>query len=361
MVRRILVVEDERKLAELVKAFLTERGFAVLLAHDGEKGVEVALREKPAVVLSDVLLPKLNGWDLCRRIKAEPSLAGTKVILMTAVYTKARYRADAVEAGADDFVAKPLDLEDLAIRLGGLCDPGRPAAAKAVPAAAADEANSVSSAASSNQTVPVPRPVERPAPSHARVEQQPEERPAAPPPKAPPERVPSPTVPPAEPVAVVPRPQPLTPTGEPAAPRRQKPSVNVEEVLAELAPKPRVAPATRVPQPQVAAKESDFDLHMAALRRRFAAGLPATMSKIEQAWVAAAGGCERGPWEEIAHLAHDLAGSAGSFGLPAVGDAARELEESVRTHLASGVPIGGKARAAIKQYVERLGALIHLL
>lgn len=343
MVRRILVVEDERKLAELVRAFLADRGYAVLVAHDGEKGVDMALRERPAVVLSDVLLPKLNGWDLCRRIKAEPSLAATKVILMTAVYTKARYRTDAIEAGADDFVPKPLDLEDLAVRIGRLFHLDRP------PAAPSRAAPPVEQAAAPLSPSAPPAVTEGVSPA---LERQPVAAPE------------SPFTVPAFPAAAPPAADASAPqvrSTEPAAPRRQKPALDVDEALAGLAPRPRPAPREKPPEQPTAGNGNDFDVHLAALRRRFAAGLPATLSRIERAWVAAAGGCERGPWEELAHLAHDLAGSAGSFGLPAVGDAARELEESVRTHLASGVPLSGKARAVLKQYVERLGALIHLL
>lgn len=369
MVRRILVVEDERRLAELVKAFLADKGYAVLVAYDGEKGVETALREKPAVVLSDVLLPKLNGWDLCRRIKAEPALAATRVILMTAVYTKARYRTDAAEAGADDFVPKPLDLDDLAVRIGRLFHLDRPPAVASRPAAPIEDVRvPLAPPAPKVETkAPVPRAAEAPAPvppavvdadSRAR-------RSAAPPESAargqsPPPAVPAaPAPPPREPVAPTPMPHVSLP--KPSAPRRQEPHLDVDATLAGLAPKPRAVPRETPSAKPEAGNGSDFDLHLAAMRRRFAAGLPATLARIERTWVAAAGGCEQGPWEELAHVAHDLAGSAGSFGLPAVGDAARELEESVRTHLASGVPIGGKARASIKQYVERLGALIHLL
>lgn len=372
MVRRILVVEDERRLAELVKAFLADKGYAVLVAFDGEKGVETALREKPAVVLSDVLLPKLNGWDLCRRIKAEPALAATRVILMTAVYTKARYRTDATEAGADDFVPKPLDLEDLAVRIGRLFHLDRPPAAATKPAPPVEEPGpavtppapkvdaGAGSARAAQPRVAVPPaaaesdPRTRRTAATASIE------------ASPPAAVPIPPAPSAPPAPQPrrqeePTPMPQVRLPEAPAPRRQQPALDVEATLAGLAPRPRAVPRQAPPEPQASGNGSDFDLHLAAMRRRFAAGLPATLSRIERTWVAAAGGCEQGPWEELAHVAHDLAGSAGSFGLPAVGDAARELEEAVRTHLASGVPIGGKARAAMKQYVERLGALIHLL
>lgn len=371
MVRRILVVEDERRLAELVKAFLADKGYAVLVAHDGEKGVETALREKPAVVLSDVLLPKLNGWDLCRRIKAEPTLAATRVILMTAVYTKPRYRTDATEAGADDFVPKPLDLEDLAVRIGRLFHFDRPPAATARPAPPVEEAEvppappapKVEAKASSSRVAEPRSPAaSSPAEDAPRVRRQvalPEPAPVRPTPPVDASAPPAPTSPTPRPATPAHVPQASLP--EPPTPRRQKPRLDVDATLAGLAPKPRVAPREASSAKPASGNGSDFDLHLAAMRRRFAAGLPATLSRIERAWVAAAGGGEHGQWDELAHLAHDLAGSAGSFGLPAVGDSARELEEAVRTHVASGVPIGAKARAAIKQHVEQLGALIHLL
>lgn len=341
MLRRVLVVEDERKLAELIKVSLEAKGFVVLLAHDGEKGLEVARRERPALVLSDVLLPKLNGWDLCRKVRSESTLASTRVVLMTAVYTKARYRVDATEAGADDFVPKPLDLDDLALRIERLLG-------------AHSEPERTRKEDSWAETPPA-----EPEPARERSsEVGPPVREEAPP-------SPAPAVASSEgPQVGSSQVGPAGATPQPVIlPRRKSTPVDVEAALAGLVPAPR--PAARPPSAKPAAAEPEPENglaeRLAAMRRRFARGLPATMAEIETAWVRSAGGCELPPWEDLARLAHDLAGSAGSFGLPAVGDAARELEEAIRVHLAGGVPLGGKARANIKQHVERLGALVHLL
>lgn len=351
--RRVLVVEDEPKLAELVKVFLVEKGFVVLVAHDGEKGLEMARRERPDLVLSDVLLPRLIGWELCRRIKAEPALVHTRVVLMTAVYTKARYRSDATEAGADDFVSKPLDLEDLAARLDHLLPVERP--------------------------VPRPRPEAPPLPPLP-----PKPEPATPP--VPKSKLPTPPAPMPEPVtpqpaarqplpqprSVEPMPAPRQPAAEPAPPApvrsastaatSKPPHVDVDAALAGLVPPRRKAPRPEPAADQPAGgNEAAFDARLAAMRRKFAQALPGSLAQIERTWAVAAGGCEIQPWEDLARLAHDLAGSAGSFGFPAVGDAARELEEVIRRHLAGGEALAGKARGAVKQHVERLGTLVHLL
>lgn len=135
-------------------------------------------------------------------------------------------------------------------------------------------------------------------------------------------------------------------------------AVDVSAALAGLAElerrpaKPHAGGETKAP---------GFDKRLAAMRRSFAAALPETLARIERAWAAAAGAADPRLWEELARLGHDLAGSAGSFGLPAVGDAARELEEAVRDLLASGGPVTARTRLAVKQQVERLGALVHLL
>jgi CheY-like chemotaxis protein/HPt (histidine-containing phosphotransfer) domain-containing protein len=341
--RRVLVVEDEPKLAELVKTFLVEKGFVVLVAHDGEKGLEMARRERPDLVLSDVLLPRLIGWELCRKIRAEPTLEHTRVVLMTAVYTKSRYRNDATEAGADDFVSKPLDLEDLATRLTHLLPAEREA--------------------------PRPRPEATPPPP----------QPPKPEPPAPPAPKPEPVAPRLavreslpQPRPVEPKPAPRQPVPEPAPPASvtptpavatsRTPHVDVDAALAGLVQPRRKAakPAPVVDQPPVDS-ETAFDARLAAMRRKFAQALPGSLAQVERTWAVAAGGCEIQPWEDLARLAHDLAGSAGSFGFPAVGDAARELEEVIRTHLARGEALAGKARGAVKQHVERLGTLVHLL
>lgn len=339
MLRRVLVVEDEKKLAELIKVSLEAKGYVVLLAHDGEKGLEMARRERPALVLSDVLLPKLNGWDLCRKIRSEPALTATRVVLMTAVYTKSRYRVDAAEAGADDFVPKPLDLDDLAGRIDGLLGVMPASEPPHEEVSWVDVGHSVSELAGES-----PRQPASPARDEAPVS---------------PIQV---VVPREEPDGIHPQAVPADVTPPPVVPARRKTApVDVEAALAGLVPPPR--PAARQSAARVAdvQPENGAADRLAAMRRRFARSLPATMAEIEAAWVHAAGGCELPPWEELARLAHDLAGSAGSFGLPAVGDAARELEESIRTHLATGAPLAGRARASVKQYVERLGTLVHLL
>jgi CheY-like chemotaxis protein len=417
LAKLVLVVEDESRLATLVKAFLVDRGYAVLVARDGQEGLEIARREKPALVLSDVLLPHVSGWDVCRQIKMDPDLVGTGVVLMTAVYTKTRYRVEAVEAGADGFVSKPLDLEDLAARFEALLGPepsagsrreetrpavapvaretdgGRPAAqgnASPPPLASVEPSSRPSSvSASASQAVATtpampgtaaPQPAPTQVPGSVKLvrpvaPKPPQPRTAAQPP-AQAGALPAPAATPAaSPQVVVPAARPPTPAAERPVPdpphaevrTRPEPSgraavaVDVNAALAGLEELGRPAGRSARSGKPVVPTSPQFAERLAAMRRSFAAALPQTLANIERAWAAAAGGADPRLWEELARLGHDLAGSAGSFGLPAIGDAARELEDVVRGLLDGPAPVPARTRRAVKEHLERLGALVNLL
>jgi two-component system, OmpR family, phosphate regulon response regulator PhoB len=107
---KILVVDDDRATLLLLSGELTKEGYRVLTAADGEEAWAAARLERPNLVLSDVLLPKMDGISLCRKIKAAPDLAATRVILTTAVFKQAAFRAEARMSGADEFVEKPFDM-----------------------------------------------------------------------------------------------------------------------------------------------------------------------------------------------------------------------------------------------------------
>jgi CheY-like chemotaxis protein len=100
----ILVVERDPHVRELEAFFLDRAGFAVDFARDGHEALELIASLKPDVVISEVLVPRLDGLALCRRIKANPETAGTKVLIFSILAAAGR----AKDAGADAFLMKPL-------------------------------------------------------------------------------------------------------------------------------------------------------------------------------------------------------------------------------------------------------------
>jgi len=113
MEKKILVVDDDPVNRTLLCGLLKTRGFKVLAARDGEEALSLAEKERPEVVLADVLLPKLDGLALCQAIKEHPELNQIKVVLMTAVYKTAGMRAEALAQKADGYVEKPISEEML--------------------------------------------------------------------------------------------------------------------------------------------------------------------------------------------------------------------------------------------------------
>jgi CheY-like chemotaxis protein len=114
----VLVVDDEPEIRLLVERTLASKGYAVELAADGEEALEKADRLVPDLVLLDAMLPKVHGFDACRRIKASPRTRDVPVVMMTAIYRGWRFAQDARDSyGAVDYVEKPFRLEDLLRRI----------------------------------------------------------------------------------------------------------------------------------------------------------------------------------------------------------------------------------------------------
>lgn len=113
---KILVIDDEVTQRMLVKEYLEEAGHLVRQADDGRRGLKMATSTAPDVILLDVMLPSIDGFDLCRSLKEHPVTANTPVILITAS-REGDVIARGLAAGADDFVTKPVDWEFLADRV----------------------------------------------------------------------------------------------------------------------------------------------------------------------------------------------------------------------------------------------------
>ena len=113
---KVLVVDDEPQNVMLLQDLLEARGYQVLTADDGQNGLVLAREHNPDVVLLDVMMPRLSGFDVCHRLKAEPSTAMIPVLLVTALDAR-EDRLAGIGAGASDFISKPIDSADLILRV----------------------------------------------------------------------------------------------------------------------------------------------------------------------------------------------------------------------------------------------------
>lgn len=116
---KILLVEDNALNRDMLSRRLLRRGHQVVFATDGLQAVEMASREAPALVLMDMGLPVIDGWEATRRIKADPALRTIPVIALTA-HAMAEDHDRALAAGCDDFDTKPVDIARLMAKIAAL-------------------------------------------------------------------------------------------------------------------------------------------------------------------------------------------------------------------------------------------------
>lgn len=109
---KILVVEDERDILELVEISLQLGGFEVAKAMDGLEAMEKALTEQPDLILLDIKLPKLSGYEVCKKLKEIPQMKNVPVVFLTARGQEHEIKAG-FEAGGDDYIIKPFSPEEL--------------------------------------------------------------------------------------------------------------------------------------------------------------------------------------------------------------------------------------------------------
>jgi two-component system, OmpR family, copper resistance phosphate regulon response regulator CusR len=113
----ILVVEDEVKVADFLKKGLEEKGYAVELAYDGQMGEKLALRNHYDILLLDVILPLINGYELCKRIREKKPLV--PILMLTALGTTDD-KLTGFDSGADDYLVKPFEFKELLARIRAL-------------------------------------------------------------------------------------------------------------------------------------------------------------------------------------------------------------------------------------------------
>ncbi|MBQ9913016.1 MAG: response regulator transcription factor [Clostridia bacterium] len=110
---KILVVDDDLNICELLRLYLTKEGYNVVIANDGQSAVTTFQEESPSLVLLDIMLPKLDGWQVCREIR---KFSETPIIMLTAK-GEVFDRVLGLELGADDYVVKPFDTKEIVARI----------------------------------------------------------------------------------------------------------------------------------------------------------------------------------------------------------------------------------------------------
>ena len=113
MAKTVLIVEDDRNIADLLRLYLEKEGFEVLLAYNGMQAIEMFKTSQPALMLLDVMMPELDGWQVCREIRKQ---SACPIIMLTAkgeVFDKVL----GLELGADDYVVKPFDAKEVVARV----------------------------------------------------------------------------------------------------------------------------------------------------------------------------------------------------------------------------------------------------
>ena len=120
--QKILLVEDNEMNRDMLSRRLIRNGYEVVIAIDGQQGVDMALSERPNIILMDMSLPVIDGWEATRRIKADAATRGIPVIGLTA-HAMAGDREKAMEAGCEDYDTKPIELPRLLGKIAALLVP----------------------------------------------------------------------------------------------------------------------------------------------------------------------------------------------------------------------------------------------
>jgi len=113
MATKILLVDDEKDIVEVTKARLISKGFDVVCAYDGLNALDKVKEAKPDLILLDLFMPVMHGYEVCRKLKQGPETKAIPVILFSAGICKGSCPKEAKDAGASDFVPKPFDVEEL--------------------------------------------------------------------------------------------------------------------------------------------------------------------------------------------------------------------------------------------------------
>jgi len=113
MAQKILIIEDDIDINEMIKMRLLEDGYNVISAFDGNEGIQKVDIEKPNLIILDIILPKINGFELCKKIKGNPLWSNIPIILMTATSGLENVARNEVDVPADACIAKPFEYNEL--------------------------------------------------------------------------------------------------------------------------------------------------------------------------------------------------------------------------------------------------------
>lgn len=116
MPETILIVEDTPETLELLRRIIEKEGYKTVLANDGDKGLNYAQKYKPDLILLDRLLPKMNGLQICKKLREMKKMDGTPIIFLT-VLDSEKDIVDGLKSGADDYITKPFSPDELLARV----------------------------------------------------------------------------------------------------------------------------------------------------------------------------------------------------------------------------------------------------
>jgi DNA-binding response OmpR family regulator len=113
----LLVVDDNVDNADLLRDYLTSRGYHVIVAHSGDEALAQFEQTRPAIVLLDIMMPGRSGWDVCRLMKQHAEHGKSVRVIMVTALKDWDDKQSALQQGADDYITKPIDFEDLSARV----------------------------------------------------------------------------------------------------------------------------------------------------------------------------------------------------------------------------------------------------
>lgn len=119
MAQTILIIDDEPELIKLLDYNLTKAGYLAISAKDGAAGLEAARKYSPELIILDIMMPGLDGWEVCKKLRADPSTASTPLLMLTAKAEEGD-RVLGLELGADDYVTKPFGIREVLARVKAL-------------------------------------------------------------------------------------------------------------------------------------------------------------------------------------------------------------------------------------------------
>ncbi len=116
MTKKVLIVDDEQNIAISAEFLMLSEGFEVVVAHDGEEGLAQIRAHRPDLVLLDVMMPKLNGFEVCQAVRDDPTLAGVRILMLTAKGRAAEIDKG-LSLGADAYISKPFATRELVAKV----------------------------------------------------------------------------------------------------------------------------------------------------------------------------------------------------------------------------------------------------